>query len=368
VNYDALMAEAIELALRGRGQVEPNPRVGALALHAGQVVGRGWHRAYGEAHAEAEALAEAARVGATVDTVVVTLEPCSADKGVGGKKREPCVAALRRAGVARVVLGAIDADPRHRGRAVALLREAGVAVVEGVLAERCAALNRPFARWLTLDRPWTIAKWAMSLDGKIATASGESRWISGATSRRAVHELRARVDAVLIGYRTALRDDPQLTVRDVPGTNPRRIVVDPEAALPLASRLVQTLGEAPLTLLVSESADPARVAALTARGVECLRVAGPGRELDLAAAWRDLRARGVRRLLVEGGGGLFAKLFARDLIDQALVYVAPKVLGGASAPTPVAGPGIAALAQATTFAESFCTTSGDDALVVAIRA
>lgn len=367
MNYEALMAEAIELALRGRGLVEPNPRVGALALRDGVVVGRGHHRGYGDVHAEVDALVDAARAAATPDTVVVTLEPCSADKGVGGKKREPCVSALRRAGVRRVVIGAIDPDPRHRGRAVALLREAGVEVVEGVLAARCAEINQPFLRWLSLDRPWTIAKWAMSLDGKIATASGESRWISGATSRRAVHELRARVDAVMVGYRTAVRDDPLLTVRDVPGNNPLRLVVDPEAALPLDSRLVQTSAQAPLSVVVGERAEPSRVAALRARGVEVIAVAGEARELDLAAAWRALRARGVRRLLVEGGGGLLAKLFARDLIDQALVYVAPKVLGGANAPTPVAGVGVTALAQATGFAESFCAMSGEDTLIVAVR-
>ncbi|HLU37788.1 MAG TPA: bifunctional diaminohydroxyphosphoribosylaminopyrimidine deaminase/5-amino-6-(5-phosphoribosylamino)uracil reductase RibD [Planctomycetota bacterium] len=370
---DALaMREALALAARGRGNVEPNPRVGALALRDGEIVGRGFHRAWGEPHAEVEALRDAAKAGARPDTVVVTLEPCAAEPGEGGKKTGSCTRALLEAGVRRVVYGASDADPRHRGRGPGLLRAAGVEVVGGVEAEACAALNRPFARWLTLARPWTIAKWAMSLDGKIATRTGASRWISGEAARRSVHELRARVDAVAVGFRTVLRDDPLLTVRDVPGPSPLRVVIDPEAALPLGTRLVQTAREVPVLALVGAQAPEERCVALATAGVEVLRVGASGevagsRAFDVAAAWRLLRGRGVRRLLVEGGGRLAASLFAADIVDQVLAFVAPVVLGGEDAPTPVMGEGVGELAQAWRFPESVVHEVGGDAAISAIR-
>lgn len=358
---ETCMHEAIDLALRGRGAVEPNPRVGALALRAGQVVGRGWHREWGGAHAEVEALRAAAAAGAQPDTVVVTLEPCASEIGEGDKKTGSCARALREAGVRRVVYGQVDADPRHRGRGPEVLRQAGIEVVAGVAADACAAINAPFARWLTLDRPWTIAKWAMSLDGKIATRTGESRWISGPKARQAVHALRARVDAVVVGYRTVVRDDPSLTVRDAEGQTPLRIVVDPEAALPLTATMLHTVRTQPVLALVGADAPAARRAALASAGVEVLAVAGGGsRGLDLAAAWRALRGRGLRRVLVEGGGGLFASLLAADAVDQVLAFVAPVVIGGAAAPSPVMGEGAQALASAPRLRELSAVMIGDD--------
>jgi diaminohydroxyphosphoribosylaminopyrimidine deaminase/5-amino-6-(5-phosphoribosylamino)uracil reductase len=365
------MRAALEHARAGRGHVEPNPRVGAVAV-AGDAVFFAHHRGWGLPHAEVEALAAAAAAGRRVDTVYVTLEPCGSERGEGGKKTPPCARALLAAGVRRVVYGQDDPDPRHRGRGPALLRAAGVEVTGGVEAMACAAINRPFLRWLGLDRPWTIAKWAMSLDGKIATRTGESRWISSAASRRAVHALRARVDAVVVGFRTVQRDDPLLTVRDVEGDSPLRIVVDPEAALPLTSALVRTAREVPVLALVAEAAASARCAALAAAGVEVVRGPGPGpRGLDLAGAWRALRQRGLQRVLVEGGGGLLAQLFAADAVDQVLAFVAPLVIGGADALAPVAGQGVGALAQAwradETLVETGVIAVGDDVAITAIR-
>lgn len=369
---DDIMRLAIAQALRGRGLVEPNPRVGAIARSGDGRVAPGHHRAFGAPHAEIEALAAAATQGFATDTLYVNLEPCAAELGEGGKKTGSCARALIEAGVRRVVYGQDDADPRHRGRGPAMLRAAGIEVVGGVAAGECAAINRPFARWLTLDRPWTIAKWAMSLDGKIATRSGESRWISSDESRRSVHELRAHVDGVVVGYRTVLRDDPRLTLRDVPGKSPLRIVVDPEAALPLTSTLVRTARAVPVLAVVGEAAPAPRCAALAAAGVEILRGPGPGpRGLDLAAAWRALRQRGLHRLLVEGGGGLLAELFTADAVDQVLAFVAPMVIGGRDAPTPVMGLGIESLAQAWRADERSVTTDalmvGDDVAVTAFR-
>jgi diaminohydroxyphosphoribosylaminopyrimidine deaminase/5-amino-6-(5-phosphoribosylamino)uracil reductase len=248
---------------------------------------------------------------------------------------------------------------------VAVLRDAGVEVIDGVLAARFAEQNRPFLRGLRLDRPWTIAKWAMTLDGKTAAASGDSRWISGEQARMRVHELRGRVDGVVVGFRTAQRDDPELTVRHVEGRQPLRIVVDPRAALPLDSKLATTARETPVLLLVRGDADPARCKALQDRGVELLETppGGGERGLDLASAWRALRARGLRRVMVEGGGELLARLVEQDCLDQALCFVAPKLIGGRGAPTALGGAGRAAMAEASALDESWHETCGDDVLI-----
>ncbi len=361
------MAEAIELGLRGRGTVEPNPRVGALAVRDGIVVGRGYHAAWGAPHAEVVAL-RAAHAHGGCDTLVVTLEPCSSERGRGGKKTPPCVRAILDAGVRRVVVGSRDPDPRHRGEGLRQLGAAGVEVIEGPLAAECDAINRPFRRWLGLDRPWTIGKWAMTLDGKIATRDGESRWITAEPARARAHALRASVDAVVVGMGTVLADDPALTVRHVEGASPLRIVIDPEAALPSTSQLATTARAVPVLAVVGEGADPARRAALSAAGVEILAVPGTGaRRVDLGVAWRVLRARGLRRVMVEGGGKLLGSLFDADCVDQVVAFVAGKVFGGASAPSPVAGIGVGELARAWTFVETDARAYGDDYVFTAIR-
>jgi diaminohydroxyphosphoribosylaminopyrimidine deaminase/5-amino-6-(5-phosphoribosylamino)uracil reductase len=359
------MEEALSLAMRGRGEVEPNPRVGALALRDGEVVGRGFHRWFGAPHAEVEALADARARGARADTVVVNLEPCSTPEGVDGKKTPPCTRALLAAGISRVVIGMRDPDPRHHGRGVAELAAAGVEVVEDVLGERCRAINAPFARGLALDRPWTISKWAMTLDGKTAAANGTSKWISGEASRRKVHELRSRVDAVVIGARTARVDDPELTVRHVAGEQPARIVVDPGAQLDERSRLVQTIGTASLWILTSTAADPARLARLRGVGVQTVQVppADAPDRLQLAEAWRELRRRGLRRVLFEGGGGLAAQLMAADCIDQVQCFIAPKLVGGRASPSPLGGVGRASMAEAWRLEDLHWQPCGEDLLV-----
>lgn len=370
MNAETWMREALELAVRGRGEVEPNPRVGALAVTDGRVVGRGWHRVWGGPHAEIEAISDARQNGATPDTLVVTLEPCSTEKGVHEKKTPACTEAIQRAGVKRVIVGATDPDPRHRGAGLALLEDAGIEVVDGVLAGECRAINKPFERWLRLDRPWTIAKYAMTLDGKTAAPTGESRWISGMESRRKVHELRTLVDAVVVGFRTVRTDDPELTVRHARGPQPLRVAVDPWAEIDHDSKLVRTAREIPLLLLVHEEADPVRVGMLNDAGVEVVPVkaVGKGRRLHLLEAWRGLRRRGVRRLIVEGGGGLLAQLLGWDCVDQVLAFVAPTMIGGQLAPTPVGGEGRPFMAQAWRFEDMYWHASGEDLAIGAFRA
>lgn len=362
--HEAWMQEACALAMRGRGHVEPNPRVGALAIENDRIVGRGWHAAYGSDHAEVAAVAEARAAGAKPDTVVVTLEPCSSPKGAD-KKTPPCTQFLIDQGIRRVIVGSADPDPRHKRAGLRVLEEAGIDVADGILASHCKAMNRPFEKWLGLDRPWTIAKYAMTLDGKTAAPTGEARWISGFQSRKATHELRTRVDGVIVGYRTARIDDPELTVRHVDGPQPVRIVVDPHAEIDDDSRLVTSAREVPTWLLANANADPVRTGHLQDLGVHVIHVkpAERGRRLHLLEAWRELRRRGMRRLLVEGGGGLVAQLLSWGCVDQVQAYIAPKMIGGQFAPTPVGGAGRPFMAEAWRVEEMSWEASGDDLAV-----
>ncbi|MEO0479869.1 MAG: bifunctional diaminohydroxyphosphoribosylaminopyrimidine deaminase/5-amino-6-(5-phosphoribosylamino)uracil reductase RibD [Planctomycetota bacterium] len=365
-----LVRRAIALALRGRSHVEPNPCVGAVALQGGDVVGEGYHRSFGEAHAERDALRDARERGASPDEIIVTMEPCSTQKGVAGKKTDPCTDAILGSGIRRVVIGGGDPDPRHDGPGTRLLRQRGIEVVTGVLENECRAINRRFERFLQSDRPWTILKTAQTLDGKIATRTGDSRWISGEFSRLEVHELRARCDAVIVGYRTAKADDPQLNVRLPEGhrlaaEQPLRVVIDPLADLPTSLKVIQTAGEHATLFVVRDDASPGRLKALESFGAELLRVS-PGeseRGLDLGEAWSALGARGLRRVLLEGGGGLAAGCLDRELIDQWRIYVAPKIVGGLDAPSAIGGVGCERLSDAAAFADLVSRTCGEDLVI-----
>ena len=365
MNYEALMRDALALAIRGRGYVEPNPRVGAIALQDGDVVGAGFHEFYGGPHAEVVALLDAEERGKRPDTLVVTLEPCSSPPGRAGKKTPPCTEAILRAGIRRVVIGRSDPDPRHLNEGEAQLKDGGVDVVIGVLEQECTETNRPFNRWLGMDVPWVIAKWAMSLDGKTATREGDSKWISSQDSRTLVHGIRSHVDAVMVGFQTAVQDDPALTVRYATGDNPVRVVVDPVAALPLDRQLVQTARDTPTFVIVGPAADTDRVAALERLGVTVVSVGGVvhSRDLDLVGAMRELRSRGMRRVLLEGGGSLTAACLEAGLIHQAMAFVAPKLIGGTRAKTPVDGPGKDAVLDAWQFGELHSEQIGEDVIL-----
>jgi diaminohydroxyphosphoribosylaminopyrimidine deaminase/5-amino-6-(5-phosphoribosylamino)uracil reductase len=251
---------------------------------------------------------------------------------------------------------------RHRREGIRLLEAAGVEIQDGVLASRCAAINAPFQKWLGLDRPWTIAKWAMTLDGKTAAPTGESRWVSGQESRRRSHVLRTRCDAVAVGFRTAQIDDPELTVRHAEGRQPIRIAVDPLAEIDDDSNLVRSARAVPTWLLCSEDVDPRRTSRLQDHGVQVIHIATAEspRHLHLVHAWRELRRRGLRRVLVEGGGGLVADLLSWSCVDQVVAFVAPKLIGGQFAPTPVGGSGRPFMAEAWRLEEMQWEASGED--------
>jgi diaminohydroxyphosphoribosylaminopyrimidine deaminase/5-amino-6-(5-phosphoribosylamino)uracil reductase len=317
-NDHAYMARAIALVERGRNTSTPNPSVGCVIVKDGRVIGEGWHERAGEAHAEVRALA-AATESPEGATVYVSLEPCSHQGRTG-----PCADKLVAARVGRVV-AAIE-DPYHevRGRGAAKLREAGIRVDVGLMAGEATRAHQGFISRVTRGRPWMRVKAAASLDGRIALASGESRWITGEAARRDVHELRARSCAMLTGIGTVLRDDPELTVRHVPcSRQPKRVVIDSHLDMPLDAKILQ--GEPPLILTISE--DPAKREALEARGAEVVRVANDAKKTDLAAVARLLAERGCNEVTVETGGKLMGSLLRAGVVDELVLYYAPVILG-----------------------------------------
>ncbi|MFN8109821.1 MAG: bifunctional diaminohydroxyphosphoribosylaminopyrimidine deaminase/5-amino-6-(5-phosphoribosylamino)uracil reductase RibD [Thermoleophilia bacterium] len=353
------LGRARELAMRARGRVSPNPLVGAVVLRDGAVVGEGWHEGPGEAHAEVMALRTAGDA-ARGATVVCTLEPCSHHG-----RTPPCTGALLGAGVARVVVGCLDPLERTRGRGVRVLSDAGVDVVcaTGDDEAACRRLNAPFITHAVLGRPHVVLKMAGSLDGKIATAGGESRWITGAPARELVHRWRADSDAVAVGIGTALADDPSLTARDVDGPvrQPARVVFDTAARLPQDGALARTARDIPVMVVAGLTAPAGRVEALRALGVRVLPV--PGAPVDVLAGLRALAAEGVQSLFVEGGAQLAGALLRAGAVDEVRWFAAPIIIGGDDAPGAVGGPGTLRLADAPRLQRVDVHRIGDDVLV-----
>jgi diaminohydroxyphosphoribosylaminopyrimidine deaminase/5-amino-6-(5-phosphoribosylamino)uracil reductase len=313
-----LMARALALAERGRDTATPNPNVGCVIAKAGRVIGEGWHARAGEAHAEARALA-ACRDSPEGATVYVSLEPCS-HRG----RTPPCAEALVEARVARVVAALEDPNPLVKGAGIARLRSAGIRVETGLLADAARETHRGFLARMSRGRPWLRIKSAASLDGRIALANGESRWITGEAARRDVHAWRARSCAMLTGIGTVLRDDPALTVRHVPcSRQPRRVVIDSRLDLPPGARILE--GEPPLVLTVSE--DRGRRSALEGRGAEVVVVPATGSKADLAAVARLLAERGFNEVTVETGAKLSGSLLRAGVVDEIVLYLAPMLLG-----------------------------------------
>ena len=365
---EQFMVQALRLAKRAYGQTSPNPMVGAVLVQDGEVIGRGWHHRAGAPHAEIEALADAARRQRSVSgaTVYVTLEPCCTHG-----RTPPCTEALIRAGVRRVVVAAVDPNPRHAGQGLVRLREAGITVDSGVLEAESNRLNEAFNHWIVHRIPWVTAKSAMTLDGKIATASGQSKWITGPKSRAHAQRLRLGVDAVLVGVETVLADDPSLTVRTQPGFRrpawhpvKLRIILDTRARTPLESRLVSDDGRASTLIVVSESADPAKIAALQAR-VKVIRAPERDGRIDLAWLMPELGRMGVLHLLVEGGGTVLASFFEAGLVHRIAFFYAPRILGGEESRRSVAGQGFRSLAEAPSLTDVESRRFGEDLFITA---
>ena len=352
------MAVALRLAGRGLGQVWPNPAVGCVIVNGGRIVGRGWTQRGGRPHAEFEALRRAggAALGATA---YLSLEPC-AHYG----QTPPCTMALLHAGIRRAVIAVTDPDPRVDGRGIDQLRQAGVEVVLGVAKDEAERLNAGFFLRVRAGRPLVTLKLATSLDARIATRTGASRWITGEEARQRAHRLRASHDAIMVGSGTALADDPELTCR-LPGLedrSPVRIVLDGRLRLPPSSRLAQTAREVPTWVIARADVDAKRRAALERSGVEVLTVApGPGEHLDPGAALGALAGRGLTRVLVEGGSELAGALLRARLVDRLVWFQAPLVIGGDGLPA-LATLGADALADCVSLQRSDSLTLARDAV------
>ncbi len=333
------MRRALQLASQARGRTSPNPMVGAVVVRDGREVGWGFHRAAGEPHAEREALARAGPRAAGA-TLYVNLEPCDHHG-----RTPPCTEAILAAGVRRVVVALEDPDPRVRGRGVHRLREVGVQVEVGVLEEEARRLNVAYVKHRTAGLPWVTAKWAASLDGRIATRTGESRWITGPQAREYAHRLRDQHDAVLVGIGTALRDDPSLTCRIPGGRDPLRVVVDSRLKLPAHARMLRE-GSSPVVVATTPQAEPERVRELASAGAEVWVCEPDGGRVSLHHLLRRLADRGVLSVLVEGGAEVHASLLEAGLVDRVVAFVAPMLLGGRDAPGAVAGSGVADVSMA----------------------
>ncbi len=318
---EKMMRRALALARKGSGKTAPNPAVGAVVVKDGVIVGEGWHKKAGTPHAEVHALNQAGGLARGAD-LYVTLEPCS-----HFGKTPPCAAAVIAAGIERVFVGMIDPNPLVSGRGIEMLRKAGLEVVSGVLALDCRELNFPFIKHVTSGLPFVTMKSAMTMDGKSAALSGDSKWITCETSRKLVHRLRAGVDAVMTGSGTVLADDPQLTVRMVKGRNPVRIVVDSSLQIPVNCRLMSDAATTPV-IIATLCNDQSKITALTERGAEVLLCAGQDGRVDLALLLEKLGARGIQSILLEAGERLCGAMLRQRLIDRFLLFYAPKILGG----------------------------------------
>ncbi len=357
------LERALALARNGLGRVHPNPVVGAVVVLDGEVLGEGWHADFGGAHAEVNALADARGADLRGATLYVSLEPC-AHQG----KTPPCTDAILAADLERVVVASDDPSAKANGRGLGVLRDEGVEVVvaEGDLAQRARLLNQAFRKHAKTGRPWVLFKSAMTLDGKVATQTGDSQWISGESSRLRAHHWRATVDAVAVGVGTALADDPQLSAR-VAGVHhqPRRVVFDSLARLPLTSKLVAQAPQAPLTVVVSRAAPRTAVEALETAGADVLVAAGEHEPARVRSALDGLGAAGVTSVLLEGGPHLAGAFLDAGEIDEVRLFLAPMLFGGRRARDPLEGEGVERIAEALRALTLDCEPLDGDLLVSA---
>jgi diaminohydroxyphosphoribosylaminopyrimidine deaminase/5-amino-6-(5-phosphoribosylamino)uracil reductase len=350
------MHEALRLARLGAGATSPNPMVGAVVVASGRIVGRGFHPRAGAPHAEVFALGEAA-AAARDATLYVTLEPC-----VHQGRTPPCTDAIVGAGIRRVVVAMLDPDRRVSGSGLRRLAESGVETRVGVAESEARRLNEAYIKHRTTGLPFVTAKWAMTLDGRIATRSGDSRWISSDASRAVVHELRAGSDAILAGIGTVLRDDPALTARTgAAPRNPRRVVLDSTLRVPPRARVLTRDGT-PVLVATTTRARPAARRTLEAMGVEVLVADGPDGRVDLGVLLRELGRRDVLTLLVEGGSAVHGAFMDAGLVDKVLIFIGPQIVGG-PAPGPVGGAGVDALSRAWRLARVAVRRLDDDVVI-----
>lgn len=353
---ETYMNFALEYARKGCGWVNPNPMVGAVIVKNDRIIGTGYHQRYGELHAERNALACCSEPpqGATL---YVTLEPCC-----HFGKTPPCTQAILESGIRRVVIGSADPNPLVAGKGVQILRQSGIEVTEGVLQEDCIALNEVFFHFIQTKTPYVVMKYAMTMDGKIATRFGRSKWITGEVARRRVQEDRHRYSGIMVGVGTILTDDPLLTCRLPDCKNPVRIICDSQLRTPLESQVVQTAGKVP-TIIATSSSNKAPAQLYREAGCELLWLPSRDGHIDLRELMAALGAKEIDSVLLEGGGTLNWSALQSGIVNKVQAYVAPKLFGGAEAKSPVEGIGVVSPDHAFRLASTLVTQLGDDILI-----
>lgn len=357
LNDEKYMRMALSLARKGCGLAAPNPMVGAVIVKEGRVIGRGYHQKYGGPHAEQNALSSCTEPpqGAVM---YVTLEPCC-----HSGKQPPCVKAILQAGISRVVVGSADPNPLVGGKGIRILREHGVSVTEDILREECVKLNEVFFHYIRTEHPFVVMKYAMTMDGKIAAVTGESKWITGEAARHHVQKLRHRYTAIMAGVGTVISDDPLLTCRGVRGgKNPVRIICDTRLRTPPAARVVATAGQAP-TVIATCCDDPERHMVYQKAGCSVLTVREKNGHVDLRELMRKLGKQGIDSILLEGGGTLNWAALESGIVQKTEVYIAPKLLGGETSKTPVEGAGFLSPGDGIVLKNSRIIRLGEDFLI-----
>ena len=363
------MRRAIELAKKGSGHVNPNPLVGAVIVRDGEIIGEGYHECYGQLHAERNAIANAKKRGNSLEgsTIYVTLEPCC-----HYGKTPPCTEALIEEKIARVVVGSDDPNPLVSGKGFQMLREKGIEVIPHFLKEKCDAMNHVFFHYIRTGTPYVAMKYAMTMDGKIACYTGDSKWVTGEESRAHVQTLRNHYKGIMAGIGTVLADDPMLNCRIEGGRDPIRIIADSHLRIPMDSQLVRTAGQQPLIVACLPDADEEKAAQLQEKGVEVLRIPGvttaditeeQKEVISLPVLMKELGARKIDGILLEGGGQLNESALQAGIVDRIYCYIAPKIFGGAQAKTPVEGQGLTRAADAWQFNRIGMQEFGQDILL-----
>lgn len=360
------MRRAIELARRGAGAVNPNPLVGAVIVREGQVLGEGWHERYGQLHAERNAIAHAKEAGYTDlsgSTIYVTLEPCC-----HYGKTPPCTEAIIEEGIARVVVGSDDPNPKVAGKGFEILRSKGIKVIPHYLKEECDALNAVFFHYISTGKPYIAMKYAMTLDGKIACHTGDSKWVTGEIARGHVQKLRNLYTGIMVGIGTVLADDPTLNCRLEGGRDPVRIVADSRLRIPADSKLVRTARDQGLIVACLSDSDSTKIRELESLGVTVITCpVGPNGSIDLQVLMEELGKRRIDGILLEGGGVLNESFLRAGLVNRVYCYLAPKMFGGRDSRTPVEGQGVDLARDAWEFQCVDKRELGEDILIEYIR-
>ena len=363
------MRRAIKLAKKGSGHVNPNPLVGAVIVRDGEIIGEGYHECYGQLHAERNAIANAKKRGNSLEgsTIYVTLEPCC-----HYGKTPPCTEAIIEEKIARVVVGSDDPNPLVSGKGFQMLREKGIEVIPHFLKEECDAMNHVFFHYIRTGTPYVAMKYAMTMDGKIACYTGDSKWVTGEESRAHVQTLRNHYKGIMAGIGTVLADDPMLNCRIEGRRDPIRIIADSHLRIPMDSQLVRTAGQQPLIVACLPDADEEKAAQLQEKGVEVLRIPGvttaditeeQKEVISLPVLMKELGARKIDGILLEGGGQLNESALQAGIVDRIYCYIAPKIFGGAQAKTPVEGQGLTRAADAWQFNRIGMQEFGQDILL-----